>query len=83
MVGRLKTNKRELVSFFTILFHFYDTYHTLYMVFSNKGMKVLVSQSYLTLYNPMDYSSPGSSVHRNLQAGILEWVVIPFSSGFS
>ena len=31
-----------------------------------------------TLCNPMDYSPPGSSVHR-----ILEWVVIPFSRGSS
>ena len=29
----------------------------------------------------MDYSLPGSSVHRILQARILEWVAIPFSRG--
>ena len=29
------------------------------------------------------YSSPGSSVHRILQARILEWVAIPFSRGSS
>ena len=40
---------------------------------------VLVAQSCLTLCNPTDRSLPGSSVHRILQAGILEWVVIPFS----
>ena len=40
---------------------------------------LLVSQSCLTLCNPMDCSPPGSSVHRILQARILEWVVIPFS----
>ena len=77
MVGRLKIKKRELVSFFTILFHLYDEYHTLYVVFPDKRMKVLVSQSCLTCYHPMDCSSPGSSVHRNLQARILEWVAIP------
>ena len=27
----------------------------------------------------MDYNPPGSSVHGNLQARILEWVAIPFS----
>ena len=27
----------------------------------------------------MDYSPPGSSVHGVLQAGILEWVAMPFS----
>ena len=29
--------------------------------------------------NPIDYSSSGSSVHRILQARILEWIAIPFS----
>ena len=29
----------------------------------------------------MDYSSPDSSVHRILQARILEWITIPFSRG--
>ena len=32
-----------------------------------------------TLCNPMDWSSPGSSVHGILQARILEWVAIAFS----
>ena len=40
-------------------------------------------QSCLTLCNPMDCSPPGSSVHGILQAGILEWVAIPFSRGSS
>ena len=42
---------------------------------------VLVTQSCLTLCDPMDYMLPGSSVHGILQARILEWVVIPFSRG--
>ena len=33
----------------------------------------------LTLYDPMDYSPPGSSVHGILQARILEWVAMPSS----
>ena len=33
-------------------------------------------QSCLTLYDPMDYSPPGSSVGRILQARILEWVAM-------
>ena len=41
-------------------------------------MKVLVTQSYLTLCDPMDCNPPGSSVHGILQARILEWVTIPF-----
>ena len=31
----------------------------------------------------MDCSSPVSSIHRILQARILEWVAIPFSKGSS
>ena len=46
-------------------------------------MKVLVTQSSPTLYNPMDCSLPGSSVHGILQARILEWVAISFSRGSS
>ena len=38
-----------------------------------------VAQSCLTLCDPMDCSPPGSSVHRILQARILEWVAISFS----
>ena len=33
--------------------------------------------------NPMDCSLPGSSVHRILQAIVLEWIAISFSSGSS
>ena len=43
------------------------------------NMCVLVAQSCPTLCNPMDYSSPGSSVHGILRARTLEWVAIPFS----
>ena len=44
---------------------------------------VLVSQSCLTLCDPMDCSPSGSSVHGILQAITLEWVAIPFSRGSS
>ena len=37
----------------------------------------------LTLCDSMDYSPPGSSVHRILQARILEQVAIPFSRASS
>ena len=46
-------------------------------------VKVLVAQSCPTLCNPMDCSPPGFSVHRNLQARILEWVAISSSKGSS
>ena len=40
-------------------------------------------QSCLTLWDLMDCSPPGSSVHGILQARILEWVAIPSSRGSS
>ena len=43
--------------------------------FSTQTMKVKVTQSCLTLCDPMDYT-----VHGILQARILEWVAFPFSS---
>ena len=45
----------------------------------NWRVKVLVTQSCLTLCDPMDYSPPSSSVHGIVQVRILEWVAIPFS----
>ena len=41
-------------------------------------MTVKVTQSYLTLCDPMDYI-----VHEILQVRILEWVAFPFSRGSS
>ena len=43
-------------------------------------VKVLVAQSCPTLCDPVDCSPSDSSVHGILQARILEWVAIPFSS---
>ena len=43
-------------------------------------VKVLVAEPCLTLWNTMDCLL-GSSVHRILQAGILEWVAVSFSRG--
>ena len=55
---------------------------------SRNGVKVshlskselLFGQWCPTLCHPMDCSPPGSSLHGILQARILEWVAIPFSS---
>ena len=46
-------------------------------------MCVLVAQLCLTFRDCMDYNILGSSVHGILQARILEWVAIPFSTGSS
>ena len=43
-----------------------------------KHSKVKVIQLHVTLWDPMDCSPPGSTVHGILQARILEWVAIPF-----
>ena len=49
-----------------------------------QGMKVKseseVSQSCLSLRNPMDCSLPGSSIHGIFQARVLEWGAIAFSA---
>ena len=46
-------------------------------------MRMLVTQSCLTLSDPKDSSPPSSSVHDILQARILEWVAMPSSRGSS
>ena len=43
----------------------------------------IIAQFCLTLCNAMDGGPPGSSVHGNFQARILEWVAYPFSRGSS
>ena len=43
----------------------------------------LVAQSCLTLWDPMDCSLPGSSVHGIFQATVLGWIAISFSRGSS
>ena len=46
-------------------------------------LKVLAAPLCPTLWNPMDCSPPGSSVHEILQARILVWLAISFSRGSS
>ena len=49
------------------------------LTLKTKQVKMLVTQLCLTLWDPMDCSLPGSSVHGILQARLLEWVArIPF-----
>ena len=51
--------------------------------FPSPSMKVKseseVAQSCLTPSDPMDCSPPGSSIHGNFQARVLEWGAIAFS----
>ena len=44
---------------------------------------MLVAQSCLTAYDPMDCSPPGSSVYGILQARILEWAACPLLGDLS
>ena len=44
---------------------------------SSEKVQVLVAQLYPTLWDPMDCSLQGSSVHEILQARILEWQPFP------
>ena len=46
-----------------------------------EALCVLIAQLYPTLWDPVDYSPPGSPVHGILQARLLEWVAILFSRG--
>ena len=48
--------------------------------FSLLDVHAKLRQLSLTLHDPMDCSPPGSSVHRILQARILEWAAISFSN---
>ena len=54
----------------------------LFSLFQN-NLYVLVTQSCPTLWDSMDCSLPGSSVHGIFQARILEWVAISSSRGSS
>ena len=45
------------------------------LTLENSSLKLKVSQACLTLYDPMDYT-----VYGILQARILKWVAVPFSS---
>ena len=50
------------------------------------GLNVLmcsVAQLCPILYNPMNYSQPGSSFQGIFQAQLLEWVAISYSRGSS
>ena len=59
-------------------------WHPLYMESKKKDRnESKVAQSCLALWDRMDYSLPGSSIHGIFQARILEWVAISFSRGSS
>ena len=51
--------------------------HYTYLLIYNLAVLCLVAQLCPTICDLMDFSPPGSSIHRILQARILEWVAIP------
>ena len=52
-------------------------------IYKFTSLHVKLLQSCLTLYNHVDYSPPGFSVHGILHAETLEWVAMPSSRGSS
>ena len=56
----------------------YKIYMSLYFCMCAKSLQLCP-----TLCDPMDCSPPGSSIHRILQARILEWVAVSSSRGSS
>ena len=63
-------------------FSFFWPHYVVWLV-GSQFPTVLAAQLCLTLCDPMDCSSPSSSVHEILHARILEWVAMPFSRGSS
>ena len=51
--------------------------------YKSETLCVLSCFSHVWLWDPVDGSPPGSSVHESLQARILEWVAISFFRGSS
>ena len=66
-----------------ICIYTYKLYRCMHCIHIQTACCCLIIQSCQTLYNPMDCSLPGSSVHGILQARILEWVAISSSRGSS
>ena len=57
-----------------------DTVLTAWISFPSSEEYMLSHFSHVQFCDPMGHGLPGSSVHGILQARILEWVAIPFSS---
>ena len=75
---------------FSILYYYRIYIYIIYILillyiflslYSFMCMHAQCTQLCSTLHDPMDCSSPGSTVHGILQARILEWVAMPSSKG--
>ena len=81
--GNISQNGSEFVKIFAMS---YQSTTSAEEDFNNQANGVcycLVTKSYPAVFDSMNCSPPGSSVHGILQARILEWVAIPFSMGSS
>ena len=72
-----RTEETNVISLFN------KTSDCCYLIFHGMCMGAKSLQSYPTLFDPMDCSPSGSSVHGILQARILAWVALPSSRGSS
>ena len=74
----------SLITFKTHTLTYNCTWHQVMLVVGAllDLLKVLVTHLFLTLCDLMDCNPPGSFVHWLLQARILRWVAILFSSGY-
>ena len=70
-----QSRNRALISYLSCLTDSFATISATSVQFSS------VTQSCLTLCDPVDCSPPGFPVHGILQATILEWVAMPSSRG--
>ena len=76
-------NRIDSVGLFGEYWDIYLYFSFLCLTLASWCMSAQLLQSCLTLCDPMDCSSPGSSVHGSLQARILEWVAMPSSKELS
>jgi len=77
-MNRVKLNN-NLDVIWLIPFSGTPSYSFIYITYKSESESE-VAQSCPTLYDPMDCSLPGSSVHGIFQARVLEWVAISFSN---
>ena len=74
---------KELEAVYTTSWHLAPCLFAIWMLLCISTSYYFITQSCLTLCDPLNWSLPGSSVLRNSQARILGWAAISFSRGSS
>ena len=78
--GRVRKNQGDILIYSQLMKeHWVD----IWSLMCELCVDMIVTQSFLTLWDPMDCSLPVCSVLGILQARILEWIAIPSSRGSS